>query len=95
MASRDGETLVARQQRSVERFGKGDVDGIIGVRLFRKSQTRGKRKSCGYRRKGKSARSAIAARLRSPSISPFADAVAPHYTREAKWLRTAACGLRR
>ena len=30
MASRSGETLVARKQRSVERFGKGDVDGIIG-----------------------------------------------------------------
>ena len=30
MASRSGETLVARQQRSVERFGKRDVDGIIG-----------------------------------------------------------------
>src|ERR1700680_3255192 len=30
MAGRSGETLVARKQRSVERFGKGDVDGIIG-----------------------------------------------------------------
>ena len=27
---RGGEALVARQQRRVERFGKGDVDGIIG-----------------------------------------------------------------
>ena len=30
MASRSGETPVARKQRSVERFGKGDGDGIRG-----------------------------------------------------------------
>lgn len=33
MASRGGETLVTRQQRCVERFGKGDVDGIIGCEI--------------------------------------------------------------
>jgi len=30
MAGRSGETLVAGKQRSVERFGQGDVHGIIG-----------------------------------------------------------------
>jgi hypothetical protein len=30
MASRGAETLIARNQRGVERFGKGDIDGIVG-----------------------------------------------------------------
>ncbi len=30
MAGRGGEASVAREQRSVERFGKGYVDGVIG-----------------------------------------------------------------
>ncbi len=30
VASRSGKTLVARKQRCVERFGKGDIDGIVG-----------------------------------------------------------------
>lgn len=33
MARRSGETLVARKQRSVQRFGKGYVDGIIGRKI--------------------------------------------------------------
>jgi hypothetical protein len=28
-----GKTTVAREQRSVERFGKGDVDGVIGRKI--------------------------------------------------------------
>ena len=34
MASRIGETLVARKQWSVERFGESDVDGIIGREII-------------------------------------------------------------
>jgi hypothetical protein len=37
MARRSGETPIAREQRSVERFGKGDVDGVIGREIIPQS----------------------------------------------------------
>jgi hypothetical protein len=72
MASHSGETLVARQQRSVERFGKGDVDGIMGREIVPQIPDTRQKEIMRYRRKGKSARSARAARPRLLSISPFA-----------------------
>ena len=33
MTSRRGETLVACQQRGIEHFGQGDIDGVIGYKV--------------------------------------------------------------
>lgn len=72
MAGRGGETLVAREQRRAERFGKGDIDGVIGREIVPEIPHARQRNSCGYPRKGKSVRSARAARPRALSISPLA-----------------------
>ncbi len=72
MASSGGETLVARDERSTERFGKGDVDGVIGREIGPQIRHARQKESWGYLRKGESARSARAEWPRSLSISPFA-----------------------